>query len=292
MPHIAFVTYQQHAELQEDDSLTAEILRRAGVEVSATPWDDPTIEWNDYDLIILRSCWDYPERPDEFLAWVQKMREIKTPLLNHPEIIRWNSHKSYLIELANRGFSVVPGFCLYQEEYLSKKQTNIRTTLESHAWDTFIVKPAIGASGKSIFKFTRENLNELEDCLSELVSKGDVIVQKFIPGIMDDGEWSLIFFNKTFSHACLKQPQSGDFRSNPEYGGKAEAATPSTELIIEAQKVVDSVESDLLYTRVDAVLDGNTFRLMELELIEPSLFLSSNEKAPERFADAIMGFLS
>ena len=268
---VALATSEAWPHLHPDDAgLLAELLK---LRVSAVPavWSDETVDWKDFDAVVIRSCWDYHLRPAEFRAWIDGLR---VPVFNSAEILRWNMHKSYLLDLQMRGIRI--------------PRTQILHPGGSADFaGSVIIKPAISASAHETHRF--DKAREAALTVDRLLRRGDVIIQEFVPEIVADGEWSLVFFNRAFSHGVKKAPQHGDFRVQQELGGSADLGEPSTRLIEAAQKILAAVEGDVLYARVDVVDRPAGVTLMELELIEPMLFLSLAEGSARKFAEAIAG---
>jgi hypothetical protein len=246
---IALVTWRGLPELAADDRLMRDALVRRGVDAHAVVWDDSSVDWRTFDAIVLRSTWDYHKRVDEFRAWLDRMDAL--PLWNPPAVLRWNIHKSYLLDLQARGIAIVP-------------------TLFVPRGQDFIVKPAVSATA---FRTERH----ATDC--------DVLVQPFVPEVVSDGELSFVFLGRKFSHAVRKRPGSGDFRVHTEFGGSVEPFMPSQDLIDQASRIAGTLGDQWLYARIDCVVRDGHLILMELEATEPSLFL--DEESAERFADAI-----
>lgn len=246
---IALVTWQGLPELAADDRLVRDALVRRGVEVRAVVWDDPDVDWRAFDAIVIRSTWDYHKRFAEFRAWLDRMEGL--PLWNPPAVLRWNTHKSYLLDLQARGIDIVP-------------------TLLVPAGQGFIVKPAVSATA---FRTERHET----DC--------DVLVQPFVPEVVTDGELSFVFLGRRFSHAVRKRVADGDFRVQSEFGGSAEPFVPAEALIEQASRIAGTLGDAWLYARIDCVVRDGRLLLMELEATEPSLFLDA--ESAERFADAI-----
>lgn len=246
---IGLVTWRGLPELAADDRLLRDALVRRGAAVRAVAWDDPDADWRSFDAIVVRSTWDYHKRLDEFRAWLDRMDGL--PLWNPPPVLRWNTHKSYLLDLESRGIAIVP-------------------TLFVPRGSSFIVKPAVSATA---FRTERHETDV------------DLLVQPFVPEIVADGELSFIFLGRRFSHAVRKRAGSGDFRVQTEFGGSAEPFSPPQDLIEQAARIAGTLGEQWLYARIDCVVRDGRLLLMELEATEPSLFL--DEDSAERFADAI-----
>jgi len=260
---IALVTWRGLPELAADDRLLQQALLRRGVDARAVVWDDATVDWSAFDAIVVRSTWDYHKRVDEFRAWLDRMDGL--PLWNPAELLRRNIHKSYLLELEARGVNIVPTILVRRGE-----------PMPALPWEDVIVKPAVSATAYGIVRGV---------ALSNWASDCDVLVQPFVPEIVDDGELSFIFLGRAFSHAVLKRPRGGDFRVQNDFGGSATRIDPPRDLIAQAERIVTTLGERWLYARVDCIVRDGQLVLMELEATEPSLFL--DEAAAERFADAL-----
>jgi glutathione synthase/RimK-type ligase-like ATP-grasp enzyme len=219
-------------------------------------WTDRAIDWRAFDLVIVRSCWDYHLRIAEFRAWIYELEKDGVRLLNPPDVLRWNMHKGYLLELQSKGV-LIP-----------------KTTLIDDRGDV-VVKPAISASAHATQRMS-----------------GDIVLQEFVPEVLAAGEWSLMFFDRIFSHAVKKLPKAGDFRTQEELGGASTAMLPPAHVLAAADRVLGCVDDDILYARVDMVEREAGVTLMELELIEPGLFLEKDAVAARRFASAIAARIS
>ncbi len=283
--HIAFVTFRDCPKLTEDDRLAAQALGTRGVRVSPAIWDDPVVTWRSFELVVIRSCWDYHLRAPAFRSWLDQLDREGVPALNDTATIRWNMDKRYLEELAHRGVPVPP------TEYVVPESTEpLHGILDRRRWTRAVVKPTISLNGESTW-LTSINSVEDERTFRRHAAGGTLMVQEFQPTIMADGEWSLLFFNGGFSHAALKRPRSDDFRVQERFGGTSAPATPRPAAIANAAAIIDLLPRVPTYARVDGVDTVNGFVLIELELIEPSLFLRTAPHAPEQLADAIVHHL-
>jgi glutathione synthase/RimK-type ligase-like ATP-grasp enzyme len=245
-------------------------------------WDAPGVAWDAYAAVVVRSCWDYHRRLAEFLAWAEALMREGVPLWNDAATLRWNADKSYLRELALRGVAVVPTLWLEPAE-----QPDLAALLEREGWPEAVVKPAVSASAEGAWLTTPSRARHEGPALSALLRRGHVLVQPRLPEVMAEGEWSLVFFEGAFSHAVRKRPQPGEFRVQEEFGGSVESATPPAALLDDAAQALRAAGRSALYARVDGVLRAGRLMLMELELIEPHLFLLDAEGAADRFANAI-----
>jgi hypothetical protein len=228
-------------------------------------WD---VGWRSYGLAWVRTPWDYAERYDEFLAWLDLI-EDQVAVVNPVPVLRWNSHKSYLLDLENSGVPVV------QTAVLTRASADeLDGVLEMHAWPDAVVKPAVavGAIGASRVSIGAPGN---ATALAEAGRNGEVLVQPFMPAIAE-GEVSILVFDGQVSHAVRKVPADGEFRVQLEYGGSEILHDPTAaELaLVEGALAAVPTPEPLTYARVDCVTGADGMpQLMELELIEPSLFL-------------------
>lgn len=268
MPAIALATSEKWAALSPDDLPLVPALARAGIDAEPAIWSDPSVDWDRFAAVVIRSCWDYHLRRDAFLHWIATLQR---PLFNPPRVVAWNSHKSYLLELAARGVRI-------------PRTELIRQPLSAIDGE-IIIKPAVSASAHDTHRVS--SAAEARTISARLLERGDAIVQEFVGDITTLGEWSMIFLDRQFSHAVKKLPKRGDFRVQQELGGSADLAEAPQHVIEAARSILRLVDGDVLYARVDVIDREGGVTLMELELIEPMLFLQLDARAPLRFAEAI-----
>jgi glutathione synthase/RimK-type ligase-like ATP-grasp enzyme len=286
--HIALVTYHGVPRLSADDQLLLAPLAARGISAVAAAWDDPGIAWDSFDALVLRSTWNYHTSLGEFTAWIDRIESLGVPVWNPPAVLRWNATKTYLRELAARGVDIVPTRWVTPEAH-----AGLADLLADVGWPDAVVKPAVSASAYETWRVDAAGLTrDDEERFRRIAARpGGALVQRFVPELARDGEWSLMFLAGQYSHAVLKRPRAGDFRVQREHGGTAVAQMPPTYLVAAAQRVVAAAPGPLLYARVDGCAVDGRFVLVELELLEPSLFLAADGGAPERFAAAIAGAL-
>lgn len=282
MKRIAFVTCVKYPNLTEDDAITLPLLGRLGIHTLAAIWDEPVLRWEKFHAVILRSCWDYHHRPAAFRRWVDLQDAAGVKLWNPARIVRWNMNKVYLRDLAARGVAIPKTIWIEAGESI-----DLALVLNQSALDSAVVKPAISATAHMTFRTSPAQAAEDQSKLEAILRNSGALVQEFMPEVSTRGEWSLLFFEGKYSHAVLKRPQEGDFRVQHDFGGSYRAATPPPAFITQAEAILRMVDQPLLYARVDGVERGGQFVLIELELIEPALFLGADAAAPARFADAI-----
>jgi glutathione synthase/RimK-type ligase-like ATP-grasp enzyme len=305
-PLVALATSADWPELAPDDRLIAPALARAGVESRIAIWNDPTVAWKQFDLIVIRSCWDYHDDLSRWLAWIDVVgaRGANARLRNPAPVLHWNARKTYLRELGARGVPVVPTIWLGDAELSS--WTAVKTALQAAPWDDVVLKPAVSAGALGTFRVQRQALSSSEVALTEALfewkRRAPVLVQPYLADIGIGGEWSLLFFGGRMSHAVLKRPAPGDFRVQERHGGSTFSAVAPEGLVHVAARAIAAVSeamgassitpgpgaSSLLYARVDLVVSDGAPLLIELELIEPALFLATDVGAADRFAAAVL----
>jgi glutathione synthase/RimK-type ligase-like ATP-grasp enzyme len=289
---IALITFQDNgvyhnpATINEDD-LLINFLQSKGMQLKKEIWNDASVIWENYDLVIIKSPWDYFNLISEFYDWLNLLAEKKVKVLNPLSVIKWNADKHYLHDIAGAGLSVTPS--VFAEKgakiNLSKYFTDFRT-------EKIIVKPVVSGGSKNTFKVTQANVEEVNSQLDILLQEEGFIIQPFLENIETDGEWSFIFFGGKISHSLLKKAKPGDFRVQSTFGGSVHPQKPSKELLAQVQAYVDQFAKDCLYSRVDGAIVNDQFILMELELIEPFLFLETSEKSLENYYKALAYYLN
>lgn len=280
---IALVTGATMAKPDPETHLLVDALARIGVEAVVTPWDAP-VDWAVYPLVVVRTPWDYFKRLPEFLAWAERVSGL-TAFVNPLSVIRWNSHKAYLRALAGQGIATVPTL------WLDRGAADAPARLAATGWDDVVVKPAVSIGAIGALRAPAGD-PACQAHLGALVADGDVLVQPFIPGVAD-GEVSLIYFGGAFSHAIRKVPAAGDYRVQDMYGGTNHAYAPAADEVALATRALAETPAPTAYARVDMVrLPDGRPAVMELELIEPELFLGVAPDAPARFAEVLRRHVS
>jgi hypothetical protein len=277
---VALVTCAQFPQLGEDEPLLLHALRERGVDAQPAVWDDPAIDWAAYDLVVVRSAWDYSLRRDDFVAWARSVPR----LLNPADVIEWNTDKRYL--------ATVPGA--------------VTTTFVApgEEWEPpggeFVVKPTVSAGSRDTARYGPGEEASAREHVTALQAAGrTVMVQPYLGAVDAHGETALLFFDGEYSHSIRKgqmlqpgQPPTGEVIYLEEQISTRE---PSPDEHAAADEVLTSLpwpRESLLYARVDLIPDADGKpRLVELELTEPSLFLSYSPGAPDRLAERVIARL-
>ncbi|AMM51476.1 hypothetical protein TH61_10255 [Rufibacter sp. DG15C] len=287
---LALVTYSDlhsYGSLSSsEDSVLVDYLTSKGLDLTVEVWNDPAVNWQQYDVAILKSPWDYFDRIEEFLAWLDKIEGLGVRLLNPVDIVRWNTDKHYLLQIAETGLPVVPSALLKRGTDINLEELYTR-----FGTDKLIVKPTVSGGAKNTFIVAKNQAAAELPKIQELTATEDFLAQPFMPQIQEEGEWSFLFFGGKYSHTLLKSAKSGDFRVQHFFGGTIHPQEAPAHLLSQAQKLVDQFAQGCLYARVDGVVVGEELQLMELELIEPFLFLHTNEHALENYYHALKSML-
>lgn len=285
-PRIAIATCAAYPELKGDDERLRGALRGRGGEAELVVWDEDGHDWGAFDLCLVRSTWDYHDKHEQFLAWTRRV-EGTTALHNPADLIAWNSEKTYLRELAEAGVPTVPTVWVEREGEL-----NIEEILTHEGWEEAVVKPTVDLGAKNLHR-VRAGTGEAGRALKAALARSAAMVQPFLPSLQTKGELSLIYIEGTFTHAVRKRPAQGDFRVQSIWGGTVEQASAEPTHLQIADRALAHLNAPPLYARVDLVNDpeGNP-ALIELELIEPNLHLSTHPTAATDLADAALQKLS
>lgn len=278
--HVALVTCRALADLEEDDRRLIAPLAALGVTGVPATWDDRGVEWESFDAVVLRSTWDYHARIAAFLDWIDGVEARGCRLWNPPAVIRWNSDKRYLHLLQAAGVATIPTVW-----GRAGSQIDLPGLLSERVWEEVVVKPAVSGGG---VRTERVTAHEAKTFLATY----DLMIQPYMAEIETEGEWSLMYVDGAFSHAVRKRPQPGEFRIQPQYGGRISRADPPPHVCAAADAALRCAPGPWLYARVDGLDVGGILQVMELELIEPRMFLGHDVGAAERFAAAIAARVS
>ncbi|AZP17510.1 hypothetical protein EJC51_16130 [Streptomyces aquilus] len=286
MPRVALVTYDPRPEPSRDRDLPVlvDVLRAAGADAEAVFWDDADVDWGGYDLVLIRSTWDYSWRAAEFTAWAERVGKV-TRLANPADVVRWNSDKRYLGELAAAGVPTVP------TSYLAPGDA-----VELPGDHEYVVKPTSGAGARYAARYTAEQHDTAVRHVERMHAEGfTAMIQPYMRGIDAAGERALQFFGGRLLHASRKRAVlapgtafDADKVAHP--GLEPWTATPAELDVAERALAAVPDAPELLYARVDLV-DGDDGApvVMELELVEPNLFLFLHPRSLPRVVEAVLG---
>jgi glutathione synthase/RimK-type ligase-like ATP-grasp enzyme len=281
-PRVALATYERAPHLAPDDRPLIPALATLGIRAEPVVWSDRNAPWASFGAVIVRSCWDYHLQHAGFLEWLDALDTLGVPVWNPARLIRWNATKRYLLDLSSRGVATIPTTVIPRGGGGA-----VPSLAAAEGWTRIVLKPAISASGYETYALATPFDADSRACVERVTALGDALIQPFAPEVPRDGELSLVFIDGAFSHAALKRVRAGDFRVQSKYGGSVEPTTVSDALVSQAAQAVRAVPVTPLYARVDGIVRGEAFLLMELELIEPNLFLGLQSGAHGALARAI-----
>ncbi|MFP4093887.1 MAG: RimK family alpha-L-glutamate ligase [Cyclobacteriaceae bacterium] len=265
------------------DHLAMDALRRLGWQVEEVSWRKKDTDWNRYNIVLIRTPWDYQQDPETFLKVLETIDHSSARLENSLDLVRWNLNKRYLKELEEKGTLIVP--TLWEQTFSAE---NFRHWSEKFSGKEIIVKPLVSANADYTYRLPTDTTDERLAELVPIFVKRPFMVQPFMPSVIHEGEFSVFFFGERYSHTILKKPKSADFRVQEEHGGIIRAVEPEQHLQETAKKVLRLISPQPLYSRIDLVrTEKNQFALMEVELIEPSLYFSYSEPSAALFASTV-----
>jgi hypothetical protein len=274
---VALATCAELPLLADDEPLLLDELRARGVDAEPAVWDEPSVDWDRYALVVVRCTWDYVPRREEFVRWAESVPRLR----NAADVIRWNTDKRYLAELPD---AVATEFVDHRDQWQPPA-------------GEYVVKPTVSAGSRDTGRYGPGDEDRARAHVSELVGRRrTVMVQPYLSAVDEHGETGLVFFGGEYSHAIRKghmlrpgQAPSDDLYLEEEIT----ARTPDPAELAAADRILDAIpwpRRDLLYARVDLIPGPDGLpQLVELELTEPSLFLSYSEGAAQRLAELVLG---
>ena len=282
MLDVLLCTSEELGGLPDDDSAFVQALAAEGLSTRIVPWTAPDMDWASARCVVPRSTWDYPYRVGEYSRWLDHV-EGQSLLLNPAHLQQWNLHKGYLRELQEEGVRILPGLPLQRGTQLELEQE-----LEARGWDEFVIKPAVGATARETRWYPWSQLEEGKRHLDRLLRDEDVLLQPFIPSVIECGELSLVHIDGRYSHTVRKRAAAGDWRVQDDFGGTAESASPEQDELDLAARALAALPEPPLYARVDIVRDLDLLpAVIELELIEPVLYFGWRPACASQMARSI-----
>ena len=268
----------------KEDGLLLNALCSLGFRVTRSSWSSKTFNWDSVDYAIFRTTWDYFERLDEFLNWINFYSK-KIKFINDLDLILWNLDKNYLQGFPKK--DVVPSFFLKINE-----KTSLAKIFKKTGWEKIVIKPSISAAAWNTHLVSKERIQDFDLIFNTLKKEHKMIVQEFQSSVLTFGEISLVVFGGKFSHAVLKKAKKNDYRVQDDFGGSVIAYQPKKREIDFAEKIVKMCPKKPVYARVDVLFNNsNNPVLSELEIIEPELWFRFNEKSAGFLAEQIFNFI-
>ncbi len=282
MKSIYFLSNREQCQKNHEDLLLAKACEDRGLHVQIKPWDLSDLASVENECFLIRSTWDYHQHLESFLARLEALEVNGNQIYNPLSLVRWNADKIYLKEMMDQSLPVYP-----TEFVRLDSEETLREFYCKNQKEGIVVKPRVSASAHGTFLLSSDASEaDLKNAFNELRGR-DILIQKFAREIVEEGEWSLVFLAGDFSHAILKSPKNGDFRVQEEYGGKSLLKSPSVQMLHAARSIVGSLPEVPLYARVDLVASQQGALLIELELIEPFLFLEYFPESIEKFSQLL-----
>lgn len=281
---IVFATCNKLPEIEDDDLLAVAALEACGVRVEPAPWNGPFAPFEQAALVVIRSTWDYWDAPDDFRAWLERLKTLPR-VANDPALMLWNLDKRYLLDLAALGAPLPP------TRLVDPTAPSITNAMDALGLDEAVVKPVVSAGAFGLSRVMRGDPAGITLAAQALGGPG--LLQPLIREIATAGETSLVYIDGAFSHAVVKHPKSGDIRIQEQYGGVTRPTVAPDWVVAEGRRILAMLPARPVYARVDIVLreaaglDPKLW-LMEVEVLEPSLYL---DHAPQRAAEAFAAAL-
>lgn len=283
MGRCAFLTTKNLEDFFIYDDLVKPHLAALGWQVDDVSWHDNNINYAQYNMVIVRSTWDYQAYASEFMHTLERINSAGTQLENPLALMQWNVSKAYLRDLENQGVAILP--TLWFETFNSKE---ILAAFKHFSVTEIIIKPLVSANADFTYRLTEEDFLFQQQSIKSELGNRSIMVQAFEKSILEQGEYSLFYFDGQYSHTINKRPASGDFRVQEEHGGQLFTVAPSQGMLELAERTLAALPHNALYARVDMLETAKGFAIIEVELIEPSLYFNMDEESPKRFAQAIV----
>lgn len=282
MPRCAFLTTDQLEEFFVYDALVKPHLADLGWQVDDVSWHNESVDYNDYDVVVVRSTWDYQAYPTKFVDTLSKIDHSTAILQNPYELMLWNFSKTYLQDIEKAGVQILPTLW-----YDSFSIQNAQQAFKHFNASEIIIKPCVSANADFTYRLTEEALLFEQKAIKDALDQRAIMIQAFEKNILEEGEFSLFYFAGEYSHTINKRPAIGDFRVQEEHGGQLFSVEPSNEMLTLAEKSIQHFPEQALYARIDMLETSAGMAIIELELIEPSLYFNMDEHSAKRFAIAL-----
>lgn len=279
----AYLTMDDISGFVSDADLSFAPMAELGWSVDMVPWRRD-VDWDEYELVYICTPWDYQNDVDGFLDVLASIERSSARLVNRLALVRWNLEKTYLRELEMRGADIVPS------RFFDRFDADaVASCFDAYNTGKIVLKPVVGANSDNIFVLTGPLSGDVIGELQRVFARRPFFAQPFVDSVQSEGEYSLFFFGGEYSHAILKKPKAGDFRTQEEHGADILSVEAPADLVDTAQHVLGVINPQPVYVRADFVRGaGDRFLLMELELIEPALYFRTDPASAARFAKALV----
>jgi glutathione synthase/RimK-type ligase-like ATP-grasp enzyme len=274
------------AQILADDALLQAAFERRGLRAARVDWARADFDWAKARCALFRTTWDYFHRVGEFVAWLDRV-SARTRLVNPPNLVRWNLDKHYLDDLRSRGIRTVP--TRYVE---AGAAASLPAVLAETGWAEAVLKPAVSGAARHTYRLDARSAPQRDPVFQRLLEQEAVILQPFQRAILETGELSLMVIGGACTHAVRKVARAEDFRVQDDHGGTVHPYEALPDEIEFAQRAVAACDPAPVYARVDMLRDNDgDLAVMELELIEPELFLRLHPPAAEALAGCVTDLL-
>lgn len=270
-----------NVQIHEEDRLLAEGLKANGLTSSRIDWNDSRFDWSAIKVAVIRTTWDYSYRYPEFSAWLDRVAS-QTTLMNPAGLMRWNMDKHYLGDLAKKNIPVVDTFFVEEGE-----GCDLQDLARERGWQEIVIKPAVSGGARNTFRAAGSAIGDLQRTFDACISEESMLIQPFQKEILETGEVSLMLMGGEYTHAVRKIARAGDFRVQDDHGGTVHEYDPPKHVVNAAERAVAACPQAPVYARVDLVLASDGPRLMELELVEPELWMRFSPPSARKLANAI-----
>lgn len=264
------------------DKMLDEPMAQCGWQVDHVSWHKKNVNWDEYDVAIIRSTWDYQDDVEAYMRVLQAISDSSALLLNPLSIVKWNINKNYLQELQAKGVETLPTLWIDHFDY-----SDIKGYFDQCASDQIVIKPTISANADNTYWLKLNDYGHNERLLKDTLKDKQLMVQPFVESILNTGEYSLFYFAGQYSHGIKKTPKPGDFRVQEEHGGLLNRIEPDASMLALAKRALLTIPEPVFYARIDLVEHQSQYKVMEIELIEPSLYFNLDEESPMRFCKAL-----
>lgn len=282
MGRCAFLTTDNLEEFFLYDDLAKPHLAKLGWQTQDVSWRDKDADYSQFDVVIVRSTWDYQAHVNDFMHTLENIDKA-CGLQNPLSLMQWNVSKSYLKDLESKAVSILP--TLWLDGFSSE---NIQAAFTYFNTDEIIIKPLVSANADFTYRLTLADFFAQEKTIQSELHNREIMIQAFEKTILDKGEYSLFYFDNEYSHSINKLPASGDFRVQEEHGGQLVSIEPTQAMLTLAKQTLAALPEKALYARIDMLNTPKGLAIIEVELIEPSLYFNMDEESPKRFAEAIV----
>jgi glutathione synthase/RimK-type ligase-like ATP-grasp enzyme len=283
MRKVAILSTDDLEEFFVYDHLAYTHLNDRGWQAEEVSWRAESADWDDYDVVVIRSTWDYQTEPERFMAVLQDIENSRAELENSFALVKWNISKDYLKELEHNDVPIVP--TLWNETFDYDK---ILSAFAALSCDEIVIKPWVSANADHTYRLRLLDVEQQKQGLSDVFSERPHMIQPFLTSVVNEGEYSLFYFGGNYSHCIVKVPKQNDFRVQEEHGGQLRTVLADKELLAASEKALNALPEKPLYARIDLVKYNNDYVVMEIELIEPSLYFNMDHDSAERFAIAFV----